>query len=158
MTFDLVEKEYRLLKLEHINGISDCEHLQFMMEDILIVVDEYNDRWRINPDNDRWQWYDAKRDEWLERERPGKKDEKNEEFRIAIKPPPPPQIPEERLVKATLTGIHCPSCKEEVKVSARFCKNCGYNLENPVKGKCSSCGQLNNESAKFCRNCGNALK
>lgn len=158
VTFDLVEKEYRLLKLENINGISDYEDLRFMMNDILIVVDENNDKWRINPDSDRWQWYDAKKDEWLERERPGKKDRKDEDYTVAIKPPAPPKIPQESLKKDIKTCVYCPSCKEEVKPSAKFCKSCGYNLEKPVKGKCASCGQLNKETAKFCRNCGDSLQ
>ena len=49
--------------------------------------------------------------------------------------------------------MHCPNCSHKNRPEAKFCENCGTQLEL----KCSNCGTVNRPGAKFCDNCGNRL-
>lgn len=44
----------------------------------------------------------------------------------------------------------CPNCGNRNRVGARFCDNCGTQLDL----KCPNCGNINRPGAKFCDNCG----
>ncbi|TET52989.1 MAG: zinc ribbon domain-containing protein [Actinobacteria bacterium] len=68
--------------------------------------------------------------------------------------------------------MYCPSCKTEVKESARFCPGCGTSLSRskPIKSKslkpemkakkaniCPSCGTKYKKDDKFCGSCGKTI-
>ena len=48
----------------------------------------------------------------------------------------------------------CPQCQFENREDAKFCKECGYNLELA----CSGCGTVYESGSKFCDECGYTLK
>ncbi len=48
----------------------------------------------------------------------------------------------------------CSTCQENNPINAKFCINCGNNLQ----GICSNCGKKNSTKAKFCIECGTKLK
>lgn len=49
----------------------------------------------------------------------------------------------------------CPKCHTMVKVSSRFCPNCGSEVN--AKKTCSNCGAEINSNAKFCPECGKTV-
>ena len=49
--------------------------------------------------------------------------------------------------------MRCPKCQFENREGAKFCKECGVNLELA----CSKCGSLHEPGSKFCDECGNSL-
>ncbi len=157
MTFEQVEKEYRLLKIEYINEICDKEHMEFMLNEVLLAKDENNNKWKISSETGRWLFFDVKSNKWIERKRPDKEFKQQEqEYKVTINTPPSPKPKPERLKELTEVAIRCDSCQREVKASAKFCKYCGGEVLKSVKGKCISCGHINRENAKFCGKCGKA--
>ncbi|MFQ5676846.1 MAG: zinc-ribbon domain-containing protein [bacterium] len=53
--------------------------------------------------------------------------------------------------------MNCPNCQTEVQANAKFCTECGTNLENLQTNACAQCGETLKEGARFCHNCGSAL-
>ena len=53
---------------------------------------------------------------------------------------------------ATAATVACPNCGTRNPAGAKFCNNCGENLEGA--GFCSECGTALAPGAKFCSNCG----
>ena len=51
--------------------------------------------------------------------------------------------------------MKCKNCNAEINDDAKFCSNCGQNLNS--KNLCSSCGIEIEEGVKFCGNCGNLI-
>ncbi len=52
----------------------------------------------------------------------------------------------------------CPACEAANNLSAKFCNECGTNLQlDQDKKQCSSCGFKNSNDSKFCFNCGEAF-
>ena len=49
--------------------------------------------------------------------------------------------------------MNCPDCNFENREGARFCKECGSNLEHA----CSGCGTVYELGSKFCDECGCSL-
>ena len=49
--------------------------------------------------------------------------------------------------------MRCPNCSHENRPGAKFCENCGTQLDL----KCPNCGTTNRPGAKFCDNCGTRL-
>jgi len=49
--------------------------------------------------------------------------------------------------------MKCTNCGFENPSDARFCQNCGRQLDQ----RCLNCGTLNPPDARFCKNCGNSL-
>ena len=49
--------------------------------------------------------------------------------------------------------MQCPKCQFENREGAKFCKECGTNLELA----CSSCGTVYDIGSKFCDECGYSL-
>ena len=49
----------------------------------------------------------------------------------------------------------CPKCHTMVKISSRFCPNCGSEVN--AKKTCSNCGAEINSNAKFCPECGKTV-
>ncbi len=50
---------------------------------------------------------------------------------------------------------NCPKCNSQIRVSALFCENCGYKLDNVSRPIfCENCGTKLDEDALFCENCG----
>jgi membrane protease subunit (stomatin/prohibitin family) len=47
----------------------------------------------------------------------------------------------------------CPNCQAQVQAGAKFCNNCGHSLEPQA---CKNCNTPIPAGAKFCGNCGNA--
>jgi hypothetical protein len=52
--------------------------------------------------------------------------------------------------------IFCPKCHSQLLEGAKFCHNCGTNIEIPL-GDCNSCGKKNPADAQFCYSCGNPM-
>ena len=52
--------------------------------------------------------------------------------------------------------IFCPKCHSQLLEGAKFCHNCGTNIEIPL-GDCGSCGKKNPADAQFCYACGNPM-
>ena len=51
--------------------------------------------------------------------------------------------------------MKCPNCNKEITDNAKFCRNCGTNIETqPEQAKCPKCGALNRQGATFCDSCG----
>lgn len=48
--------------------------------------------------------------------------------------------------------MKCQSCGNEVKESAKFCRNCGSEV--PLRNRCPECGAPLGKNAAFCKNCG----
>ena len=60
------------------------------------------------------------------------------------------------LLKREVSGgdiMKCPKCQVENREGARFCKECGTNLELA----CSGCGTVYEMGSKFCDKCGYSL-
>lgn len=73
---------------------------------------------------------------------------------IAVIPPlfQPPAAPAQAM-------IICPKCGFQNPQTAKFCNNCGAQLQVAIGGiNCPKCGTLNPAGAKFCTNCGNQLQ
>nr|WP_106782086.1 SPFH domain-containing protein [Lysinibacillus timonensis] len=51
--------------------------------------------------------------------------------------------------------ITCPSCKESIMASSKFCNSCGVKIANKIS--CYSCGHDNEENSKFCSSCGTSI-
>ncbi len=49
--------------------------------------------------------------------------------------------------------MNCPKCQVENRDRAKFCKDCGTNLETP----CSECGTVYELGSNFCDECGHSL-
>jgi membrane protease subunit (stomatin/prohibitin family) len=76
-----------------------------------------------------------------------------ESFKNAMKPTDKPaEAPKTEVAKLAEEKMKCPKCAAEIKTSAKFCPECGENL-NTVKA-CSKCGHEMKKSAKFCPDCG----
>ena len=68
---------------------------------------------------------------------------------------PPPQSPQPTPA-ATAATITCPNCQTANPPGAKFCQNCGTQLQAaPIT--CPNCGTQNAPDSKFCTNCGTAL-
>lgn len=54
----------------------------------------------------------------------------------------------------------CPNCGFENKDNAKFCMECGENMEvlSPPPAPCPECGAPNEEGSKFCEKCGASLE
>jgi len=50
--------------------------------------------------------------------------------------------------------MKCPKCQFSNREGAKFCKECGHEIEIV----CPQCGVINLPSGKFCDNCGKGLK
>lgn len=57
--------------------------------------------------------------------------------------------------KDTSGGEKCPECGKSVPQGAKFCPNCGEEIEG--KQFCPECGSEISSDAKFCSNCGKKL-
>jgi predicted amidophosphoribosyltransferase len=53
--------------------------------------------------------------------------------------------------------IFCPKCHSQLVDGAKFCHNCGNNIEIPL-GDCGNCGKKNPADAQFCYSCGNPMR
>lgn len=58
--------------------------------------------------------------------------------------------------------MSCPNCKRAVSINDKFCKTCGFSLEQINQASiskiiCPNCGQVNDGSGKFCIKCGNEI-
>ena len=55
--------------------------------------------------------------------------------------------------------VQCPACGAKNGKQAKFCQECGAQLEKPAPAVnvCPSCGAVNEEGAKFCCECGAKL-
>jgi predicted amidophosphoribosyltransferase len=54
-------------------------------------------------------------------------------------------------------AITCPSCRESLSATAKFCHNCGEALEKPRIPACPQCGKPVTPGAQFCGGCGSKL-
>ena len=52
--------------------------------------------------------------------------------------------------------VFCPKCHTELVENAKFCHNCGNNIEIPL-ADCPSCQKMNPADAKFCYGCGSPM-
>jgi hypothetical protein len=52
--------------------------------------------------------------------------------------------------------IFCPKCHSQLIDGAKFCHNCGTNIEIPL-GNCENCGKKNPADAQFCYSCGHPM-
>lgn len=52
---------------------------------------------------------------------------------------------------------HCKDCKAELPNDAKFCPQCGSDIEHGESVRCAKCKAENSAGAKFCKNCGNSL-
>lgn len=56
--------------------------------------------------------------------------------------------------------VQCPACGAKNGKQAKFCQECGAQLEKPQPAPvnvCPACGAVNEEGAKFCVDCGAKL-
>ena len=55
--------------------------------------------------------------------------------------------------------VQCPACGAKNGKQAKFCQECGAQLEKPAPALnvCPACGAVNEEGAKFCVDCGAKL-
>ncbi|HIT04562.1 MAG TPA: zinc ribbon domain-containing protein [Candidatus Caccocola faecipullorum] len=71
------------------------------------------------------------------------------------------ELERERAAKeaAEQAFVQCPSCGAKNGKQAKFCQECGAQLEKPAPAVnvCPSCGAVNEEGAKFCCECGAKL-
>lgn len=58
---------------------------------------------------------------------------------------------------ATAPTVTCPKCQATVAAGAKFCTNCGTQLQAPGGIVCPKCDTENAAGAKFCTNCGTNL-
>jgi len=56
-------------------------------------------------------------------------------------------------------SLNCASCGTGVKLDAKFCKNCGSNLDEDAEPaiKCAGCGEMVPMHKNFCKNCGEKI-
>ncbi|MCA9803416.1 MAG: UvrD-helicase domain-containing protein [Cyanobacteria bacterium HKST-UBA02] len=72
--------------------------------------------------------------------------------------PPPPAVPAgQPLVLEGSTIPYCPHCMIQLEAGARFCGECGYQMEVRIPA-CPGCALPVEPGAKFCGECGFALK
>ncbi|MGD9681052.1 MAG: UvrD-helicase domain-containing protein [Candidatus Obscuribacterales bacterium] len=72
--------------------------------------------------------------------------------------PPPPAVPTgQPLVLEGSTIPYCPHCMIQLEAGARFCGECGYQMEVRIPA-CPGCALPVEPGAKFCGECGFALK
>ncbi len=57
---------------------------------------------------------------------------------------------------ATVEIVKCPACGTDNPAGAKFCLNCGQQMENELH--CPDCGEPIVKGAKFCLNCGRKLQ
>ena len=71
---------------------------------------------------------------------------------------PPPAVPSgQPLVLEGSTIPYCPHCMIQLEAGARFCGECGYQMEVRIPA-CPGCALPVEPGAKFCGECGFALK
>ena len=86
----------------------------------------------------------------------------------ASPPPPPiqqPQVSQAPSQPSTQLGIICPVCGYQNPPSAKFCRSCGSQLQQPQQTAqaggqriCPNCGMpISSATAKFCPKCGSRL-
>lgn len=59
--------------------------------------------------------------------------------------------------RADAQFVACPSCGAKNGKEARFCQECGAQLEKQAVLVCADCGAANDNGAKFCTECGAKL-
>lgn len=52
---------------------------------------------------------------------------------------------------------HCKNCSAEIPANAKFCPQCGAEMQQSGTVKCPNCDTANLAGAKFCKKCGNTL-
>jgi len=52
---------------------------------------------------------------------------------------------------------HCKNCSAEIPADAKFCPQCGADMQQTGTVKCPECSTANPAGAKFCKKCGNGL-
>lgn len=52
---------------------------------------------------------------------------------------------------------HCKNCSAEIPADAKFCHQCGADVQQSGTVKCPKCSAANPAGAKFCKKCGNSL-
>lgn len=60
----------------------------------------------------------------------------------------------EEQIKEIKLSASCPKCGAKLPTTARFCSNCGYNMDDMAKETCPSCGARIDEEMQFCISCG----
>ncbi len=49
--------------------------------------------------------------------------------------------------------IECPKCHKQFPIEAKFCTQCGINIEYYAQ-KCKDCSNISEKNANFCMYCG----
>jgi hypothetical protein len=168
MDFKQARKEFNILKRAWVNGAISLDEFQNKVDCELEVTDSNSGLWKIDEDSEEWLYFDSETLEWIEKSLP-EPDSMPEQFsepsevRVAIKPPPAPDLPENLSKKTQTDNLSasslanseaiCGKCGKHNRSDVKFCTDCG----EPIQPVCSNCKKPVKPGNKFCTSCGKPL-